>query len=98
MTIARPGSVCSNACGTPSRRSRDGGGAGPRDRDPGMYVDFAILADVSLLDRDPPRERAFQYRLRTRRTDARPGDRRAHHSDISDLDIRPGRTRVSNRL
>jgi hypothetical protein len=48
--MARPGNVPNSAVRTPSDRSaadRGGRPAVPRERDPAMGVDFAILADVS---------------------------------------------------
>ena len=39
------------------------------------------------------RRRALQHDLHSRRTGARSGDRRHHHADLSDLDLRAGRPR-----
>src|SRR5262245_64268547 len=91
MTIARPGSVWSSSCRTPGWRSRDGGEADSRDR--GMYVDFAILADVSLVDREAHGARSLQYSLSARGPGTGSFDRRDRHSDLSDIHLRAGRAR-----
>ncbi len=61
-------------------------------------VDFAILKHVSLLDREAQTQRAIQHHLSARRTGTRSLDRRDHHADLPDLDLRPGGARPAQGL
>ena len=45
---------------------------------------------------ETPRRRALQHDLHSRRTGARPRDRRHHHADLPDLDLRAGRPRPAH--
>src|SRR5204863_4497373 len=97
-TMRRPGIVRSSTWRRPLCASGSGTTNGRRPRERAMYVDFAILTDVSYTAREAQTLRTLQHRVSARGAGARSVDRCHHHADLSDVHLCPGRAGQAQRV